>query len=88
MPSKSSTKTNDVEGRRISITVDADTSQRYSRLAWGTKNKLLEATLRMVLDAYDRHGDMLIGAILSGNVRLEQDLSNIQPDDVQNSNGN
>ena len=68
------TKTNDVEGRRISITVSESVHQRYSNLPWGTRNKILEKALVMFLDAYEEHDELFIGAILSDKVKFDLNL--------------
>lgn len=72
--SKASIKTNDVEGRRISITVTPEQYARYSQLPWGTRNRVLDQTLAMILDAVDEHGELFIGAILGGNIKFDMDL--------------
>lgn len=69
-----STKVNDIEGRRISLTVSEETFRRYSNLPWGSRNKIVEKALLMFLEGYEKHDELFIGAIMSDNVKFDLNL--------------
>ena len=55
---------------RISFDVAPELFKRLQRLPWGFRTTLIRVLLERVADAIDKHGEIMIGAILSGEFEL------------------
>ena len=57
---------------RVNFHVDRTLNQRIEvKVPWGMKAHLMRAIMVMVADALDKHGDVVLGAILAGNMELK-----------------
>lgn len=59
-----------VKIRRITLRVDEELYQRVQGLQHGFRGHMVNGLLKLVLDAIDRDGDIIIGAIMSGRYKL------------------
>ena len=56
--------------KRISIPVDRSLQVRVQNtLPWGTTSKIMHKLLISVLDLIDEHGEIVIGAIMTGKLK-------------------
>lgn len=56
---------------RLSIEIDPETFRKLQTLIpWGVKNQLFIIIIEDLIKALEDHGPMVIGAILSGKIKL------------------
>jgi len=55
---------------RVNFDVDPALFERLKKLPWGFRTTLIRVLLEKVADAVDKHGEIMIGAILSGEFEL------------------
>lgn len=56
---------------KISVDVDREFHHRMQKaLGWGIKARLVRCILEMIVEAVERQGEVIIGAILSGEYRI------------------
>lgn len=55
---------------RINFDVDPALFERLKRLPWGFRTTLIRVLLEKVANSIEQHGEIMIGAILSGEFEL------------------
>lgn len=51
--------------KRLSIPIEDDLSDRIDKMPWGVRSSVIRALLTRVLDAADKKGSMIFGAVMS-----------------------
>lgn len=59
--------------KRITVQVDDELFERVQGVRHGFRGHLMAGLIRVALDAIDREGDIMIGALMSGQYRLVPD---------------
>jgi hypothetical protein len=58
-------------GRRLTVDLSDEQGLRMDRLMmWGVRGKVISILLDEVMDVIEKHGNVVIGAFLSGNVKI------------------
>ena len=56
---------------RINFEIPAETFDRLRILPWGFRTMLMRILLEKVADALDKYGEIVVGALLSGEFTIE-----------------
>lgn len=67
---------------RISILLDDSLYERARDIPWGLRNAMMREILKRVLDAGDKHGEMVYGAIIGGSFNIEYVLKEGSQDEA------
>mgnify|MGYP000091231955 CR=1 FL=1 len=57
----------DTTTKRISLPIDEALYERLSKMPWGMRSPIVRVLLERVIDAGEKHGAMIYGAILDGH---------------------
>ena len=57
--------------RRISFFVDEECYKKAATIPWGLRSAILRALLLKAIDAAERQGDMIYGAIIGGDFSIK-----------------
>ncbi len=60
--------------KRITVQVDEKLFERLQSVRHGFRGHLVSGLIVLALDAIDRDGDIMIGALISGRYKLVPDL--------------
>lgn len=55
---------------RFNFEVPEELAERLQRLPWGTRTKLMRILLEKIVESVEEHGEIMIGAIMSGEFTL------------------
>lgn len=58
---------------RLNFDAPPELARRYRRIPHGMRSELLRALLTRAMDAADKHGGLVYGAVIEGSFRLEYD---------------
>lgn len=64
---------------RITVKLEDDVAERLALLQHGFRGHLIASLLVLALDAIDKHGDIMIGAIISGEYKLVPNIKVHEP---------
>jgi len=56
---------------RVNFEIPDDLFERCARLPWGFRTSLMRIILERIVDSIEKNGEIMIGAILSGEFSLE-----------------
>jgi len=55
---------------RVNFEISDELSEKLKRLPWGTRTTLIRILLERIADAIEAHGEIMIGAIMSGEFSI------------------
>jgi hypothetical protein len=61
---------------RLTLEVDEDLLERCKSIPWGLRSEIIRALLVRAIDAGERHGSLMYGAIMDGKFDLIPRIDN------------
>jgi hypothetical protein len=55
---------------RVNFEISDELAEKLKRLPWGTRTTLIRILLERIADAIEKHGEIMIGAIMSGEFAI------------------
>ena len=62
---------------RVNFEISDELAVKLKRMPWGTRTTLIRILLEKIADAIEEHGEIMIGAIMSGEFTIRYEPANV-----------